>query len=50
MNKDFDPLVGKDTQFNGNSAAMNGKKGSMACAESKRRKRTLREMVEIFGE
>lgn len=31
-------------------AARNGQKGGIASGESKRRKRTLREMVEIFGE
>ena len=31
-------------------AAENGQKGGIASGESKRRKRTLREMVEIFGE
>ena len=31
-------------------AAKNGQKGGIASGESKRRKRTLREMVEIFGE
>ena len=31
-------------------AAENGQKGGIASGESRRRKRTLREMVEIFGE
>jgi hypothetical protein len=42
---------GEETRFrSGNEAAEHGKKGGVASGESRRRKRTLREMVEIFGE
>lgn len=50
MAKDFDPDIGKETQFSGEKAAINGQKGGYAKGESSKRKRTLREMVEIFGE
>lgn len=51
MAKDFDPDIGKDTQFlSGEQAAKNGKKGGDASVESKRRKKTLAERVRLFGE
>jgi hypothetical protein len=42
---------GEETRFrSGKEAAEHGQKGGVASGESRRRKRTLREMVEIFGE
>lgn len=51
MAKDFDPDIGNETQFKtGAEQARIAQKAGIASGESKRRKRTLREMVEIFGE
>lgn len=47
----FDPSIGKKTQFSsGKVAAENGSKGGKARSRNNRERRTLREMVEMFGE
>lgn len=46
----FDSSIGQDTQFtSGKKAAESGRRGGIASGESKRRKRTLRELAETFG-
>lgn len=43
---EFDPNIGKDTQFrSGNEAAANGKKGGEASGESRRKAKTLAEAM-----
>lgn len=44
--KNFDPNIGKDTQFkSGEEAAENGKKGGVKSGESKREKKEFRELL-----
>ena len=51
MGKDFNPDMGKKTQFtSGEVAATNGRKGGEAKARNIRERKTLREMVKTFGE
>ena len=48
---EFDPMVGKETQFkSGKEAAENGRKGGIASVEARRAKRSLRDRVKLFGE
>lgn len=46
----IDPAIGRATQFNGDTAAKMGKKGAAACAEAKRRKKTMAEIASIIAE
>ena len=51
MAKDFDPDIGKGTQFQtGEKQAIIAQKGGVLSGESKRRKKTLAERVRLFGE
>lgn len=51
MAKDFDPNIGKATQFSsGEEAAENGRKGGNARSRKLKERKTLRELVEAFGD